>query len=289
MSETEGNVEEGFLDAPDGLRIGWRRWSPTGETRGVVVVLHGIGEHGGRYGEVATRFNDAGYVVAAMDFRGHGRSGGRRGDTRIPPSLSDIDLMLGQEAQRNSGRPLFLYGHSLGGLIAFLYALDRNPDLAGVVLTGPAFRTVLREQRVKVAVARALGSAIPGLTLGSGLPQDLLNRDPAVRAAYKEDPLVHDRASAGFARGALLAQERCEAEAHHFRLPLLIAHGGADGINLLAGSETIAAAVPEDCTLTVYDGVYHALEHEPEMPQIIDDVIAWMDVHRGRDGKSVQA
>jgi acylglycerol lipase len=165
VSETEGNVEEGFLDAPDGLRIGWRRWSPTGEIRGVVVVLHGIGEHGGRYGEVATRFNDAGYVVAAMDFRGHGRSGGRRGDTRIPPSLSDIDLMLRLEAQRNSRRSLLLYGHSLGGLIAFLYALDRNPDLAGVVLTGPAFHTVLREQRVKVAVARALGSAIPGLTL----------------------------------------------------------------------------------------------------------------------------
>jgi acylglycerol lipase len=271
--------EDGYTVAPDGARIAWRRWSPKDPPRGLVVVLHGVGEHGARYAEVAAQFNGAGYVVTAMDFRGHGRTPGRRGAMRMEPTLGDIDRLIEQEVGRLGDRPVFLYGHSLGGLVAFLYGLDREPDLAGVVVTGPAFYSQLRdEQPMKVAAARYLSRVLPNFTIPSGLPIDRLNRDPAVLAAYEADPLVHDRASAGFGADSFAAMDRVVREADRFRLPLLIVHGGADVINPLKGSQAVADRVP-GCTLSVYDGVYHAVEHEPERPQIIADVIHWMDAH----------
>ena len=273
-------AEHGVTVAPDEARIAWHRWTPPDTPRGVIVVLHGVGEHGGRYEAVAEQFNKAGYVVTAMDFRGHGLSSGRRGDARLEPTLGDIDRLLEQETSRLKAEGVFLYGHSLGGLVAFLYGLDRQPKIDGVVVTGPPFRTVVRdEQPLKVLAARTIGRLLPSLAVPSGLPTERLNRDPAVRAAYEADPLVHDRATAGFALDSIRAMDRVLAEAKRFPLPLLIAHGGADTINLLSGSEAVADRVVGDCTLKVYDGVYHAVEHEPECERIIADTIEWMDLH----------
>lgn len=209
-----------------------------------------------------------------------GRSSGRRGDTRLSAVLGDIDVVLDDIRTDIDGRPLFLYGHSLGGLVSLLYGLDRRPALDGIVVTGAALPTTLREQRLKMRIAGLLGRWLPVLAIPSGLDDTKLNRDPAVLAAYRADPLVHDRATLGFALDALEAIDRVLAEASQFPLPLLVIHGSGDEINRLSGSEEIARMVPGDVTIKVYDGVYHAVEHEPESEQIIDDVISWLDAHR---------
>lgn len=259
----------------DGDAIFTRRWPPPGRLEGSVVVLHGIGEHSGRYQHVAERLAAGGYAVRAMDFRGHGRSPGRRGDLRFAPTLDDIAAVIAAE-RRLHRRPVFLYGHSLGGFLALLYTLVRTPALAGVIVTGPALQTALHEQRAKVAAARLLGRLVPGLSMPSGLDDTLLSRDPDVLAAYRSDPLVHRRASLGFAFDAVTAVEQVKASAGRFPLPLLIVHGGDDRIAFLHGSQEFAAGHVGDCTLRVYDGVFHSVEHEPEHGMIIDDVLAWM-------------
>lgn len=263
----------------DGFGVYGRRWAPVGEYRGTVCIVHGLGEHCGRYDHIAEQLGEAGYATSGFDLRGFGKSEGRRGHMRFARTLRDIDEMLANERRQTNGRAVFLYGHSLGGLLALLYGLDYRPSLDGVVVTGPALHTVLRDQPFKVLMARVLGTLLPGVTIPSGLDDTKLNRDPTVLRAYREDPLICRRMSLGFARDSLRAMDRVLRDAAPFPTPLLLIHGGADAINLVSGSRAFAAQHPGDCTLKVYDGVFHAVEHEPDHVEIVDDIIKWLDAH----------
>ena len=273
MGAEEGDIRAG------GATLHTRQWEPDGPVRAVVVLVHGLGEHSGRYGHVAARLTGAGYAVASFDLRGHGASDGRRGDTRFADAFGDIDVVLTRAAERWPGRPAFLYGHSLGGLLVVAYTLDRRPAVAGVVATGPALRTALRDQKVKVALVRLLAPLLPRLTLPSGLDDRGISRDPAVVAAYRADPLVHGRASLGFAHDAMEWADAALAGAARFPVPLLLLHGGADRLTDPAGSRAFAAALGEPATLTVYDSLFHEIHNEPEQSRVLDDVVAWLDHH----------
>jgi alpha-beta hydrolase superfamily lysophospholipase len=261
----------------DGTVLYRQRWLPDSEPRAVVVLVHGLGEHSGRYRHVAVALTASGYAVLTFDLRGHGRSGGRRGDTR----LDDIGRLVDEAARAFPDRPCFLYGHSLGGLLVLTYGLRRNVRLTGIVSSGAALVSPLREQRAKVAAVRLLAPVAPGLTLPTGLDPELISRDPAVVAAYRADPLVHGRASLAFARDAIAAGDAALAGAGDFPTPLLVLHGGADRITFPAGSQRFAAAVPGDCRLVVYDGLYHEIHNEPEQERVLADVVAWLDEHPG--------
>ena len=275
MKTIQGDVDAG------GLLIHTCLWEPEGPTRAVVGLVHGLGEHSGRYGPVAERFTAAGYAVASFDLRGHGHSGGRPGDTRFAKTFDDIDRLLSDAAGRFPERPRFLYGHSLGGLLVLAYTLQRRPAVAGVVASGAALHTALREQKAKVLLVRFLGPLLPQVGLPSGLDDRLISRDPDVVAAYRADPLVHDRATLGFGLDAIRAADTALADAARFPVPLLLIHGGADRLTYPTGSRAFAAAVgPGLCTLTVYDGLFHEVHNEPERARVLVDIVAWMDRQR---------
>jgi alpha-beta hydrolase superfamily lysophospholipase len=255
-----------------------RRWEPDGDAKAVVCLVHGLGEHCGRYDAVAGRLTAAGYAVFAFDLRGHGQSGGRRGDTRFAATYDDIDRLLGDAAERHPGLPRFLYGHSLGGLLVLSYTLTRRPALAGVVASGAPLHNALREQKVKILAVRLLAPLLPHLALPSGLDDTLISRDPAVVAAYRADPLTHDRATLGFGRDAIDAADSALDSAAEFPVPLLLLHGGADRLTYPSGSRAFAAALGAGrCTLIVYDGLFHEVHNEPEQAQVSADVVAWLD------------
>jgi len=240
--------------------------------------VHGLGEHSGRYGEWAERFTGAGFAVQGFDLRGHGRSGGARGDTRFAPALRDLDRLVGQSAWRHPGVPVFLYGHSLGALLALVYLAERPAaPLAGAVVSAVGLHSALREQRAKVAVARVLGRVVPRLRLPSGIDPETLSRDPAVVAAYRADPLVHDRVSAGFGLDALEAVDALLAAPPDPGVPLLLVHGAEDRLAYASGAREYAAATPGACELQVYEGLAHEIHNEPERARVFDDVRAWMD------------
>jgi len=255
-----------------------REWEPDEPPKAVIGLVHGLGEHSGRYGPVAARFTAAGYAVCAFDLRGHGASGGRRGDTRFTDAFDDIDRLLAGAAARFPDRPRFLYGHSLGGLLVLAYTLARRPAVAGVVASGPALHNALREQKAKMVAVRLLGPILPTLALPSGLDDRLISRDPAVVAAYRADPLNHDRATLGFALDALRTADTVLAAAGEFPVPLLLIHGGGDRITYPSGSRAVADALgPQRCTLIVYDGLFHEVHNEPERDRVLGDVVAWLD------------
>lgn len=272
---------EGPLATEDGATLWVRDWQPEeGTPRAAGVLVHGLGEHGGRYEHLALRLTDAGYALSAFDLRGHGRSTGRRGDTRFAPARGDVERLLARAAARLPGLPLFLHGHSLGALVLLEELARRRPPVAAAVLSAPPLRNALREQRGKVLLARALGRLLPRLRLPTGLEPAALSRDPRVVAAYLKDPLVHAWASLGLARDSLAATEGAES-VHDLGVPLLILHGGADRIAYPAGSRALAARLTGDVSLREYPGLYHEPHNEPERDLVIDEVIAWLDARVG--------
>jgi acylglycerol lipase len=269
---------DGYKAASDGAMLFTRRWIPDPPLRGAVCLVHGFGEHAGRYEPVGARLAAAGYAVNAFDLRGHGRSAGRRGDTRFAATMGDLDAMLGEaRAAAGPDLPVFLYGHSLGGLIVLHYLLDRRPAISGAVVSAPVLHTAVAEQRLKVWLSMTLGRVLPWLSIPAGLDDSGLTRDADVLAAYRADPLVHHKASLGFARDVLLAADRVLAGAASIGVPLYLVHGKKDPVNYVTGSEAVAACLGDRCTLVVHDEALHEPHHDPDAPAILDAVVAWLD------------
>jgi acylglycerol lipase len=262
----------------EGLKITSRCWDCIEDPQAVVCLVHGLGEHAGRYNHVADRLNDAGFAVLALDLRGHGLSEGKRGHT---PSLDvlheDISHLTQTAKERFPGKPVFLYGHSLGGLLSLGFVLSHRPELAGVVVSGLPMRTTLHQQKLKIAIAKILGRALPAVTISSGLDPSTICSDRDVVYAYTCDPLVHDRISYGM--GILLLSEvgRLDAQAAGFPLPLLIMHGRNDQLGFVEGSEEFARRVKRNCTFKVWEGLGHEIHNEPGKDEVLDFTIGWLN------------
>lgn len=271
--------------ADDGVRMFAQGWLPEGVARALVVLVHGLGEHSGRYEHVGARLARSGFALLGFDLRGHGRSEGPRGHTpSYDALLDDIAAFFRQVEARFGVAPHFLYGHSLGGNLVLNYALRRRPELYGVVATGPALRLAFEPPAGKVALARAMNALFPAFTQASGLEVEALSHDPAVVEAYRTDPLVHDRISARLFLGFFEAGRWALEHAHEFPVPLLLMHGGADRICSPEGSRAFAARVPGDCLLKVWDGLYHEVHNEPEKDEVLAMLVSWLERHTPQRG-----
>jgi alpha-beta hydrolase superfamily lysophospholipase len=268
----------------DGITFFMQGWEPGEEIpKAVVGLVHGIGEHSGRYAHVGTALTEAGYALVSFDLRGHGKSGGGRGHfPSFDAVVQDIRQFFVQISRRYPEVPYFLYGHSLGGLLALAYSIQFSAGLKGVIVSAPALRSALQEQKAKIAIVNILGSLFPTLTLNSGLDASTTSRDLEVVKKYNDDPLTHDKASLGFGKSALQAIDLCVARARDFSPPLLLMHGTADKLNYPSGTEDFAKLAKEsnpDVTLKLWDGLYHELHNEPEKNEVFTFVIAWLDAH----------
>ena len=265
----------------DGLELYIQGWEPDGKLAAVVCLVHGLGEHSGRYVHVADFLTKSGYALFAFDLRGHGRSQGPRGHSpSFEAYMEDIGLLIQEAEQRYPGRPLFLYGHSLGGLLVLNYVLWRKPHLVGVIATGAGLRSPLLDQKLKIAMARVLGSLLPSLSLSTGLDAATLSRDPDVVQAYVESPLVHDRATLGMTKNSIAAIPWVLAHAEEFSTPLLLMHGTSDRLTYPQGSQEFAQLVSCDCTLKLWEGLYHEIHNEPEQGEVFAFLLNWLESKR---------
>jgi acylglycerol lipase len=261
----------------DGLEMFSRSWGP--ETpKAVVCLVHGLGEHSGRYAHVGKAFADAGFALAAFDLRGHGKSGGQRGHFPcLAAIMDDIQDHILQGSDKFPGLPVFLYGHSLGGLFVLNYATYHQHTLSGVIATGAGLRSPVLEQKAKVILSKVMGGLLPTVTIPTGLETNDISRNPEVVRLYKEDPLVHEIATLSAARVGMSAVDRAFAHAAEFPVPLLIMHGTADRVTYAHGSQEFAALLPENCTLKLWDGLYHEIHNEIEQDQVFALMLAWMN------------
>jgi acylglycerol lipase len=263
----------------DGLEIYSQSWeADTAPTRAAICLVHGLGEHCGRYIHLAEHLTSHGFAMVAFDLRGHGKSAGIRGHVASSEEfLVEIDRLLLEASRRYPDKPRFLYGHSLGGLLVLYYALKRKPDLAGVIASGAGLRSSLEKQALKIALIKTLASIAPERLTATGLNAEHLSRDPEVVRDYKADPLVHDRASFSLAKGSLQLIPWTFQHAAEFSLPLLLMHGTEDQITYPAGSQEFAELVKCDCTLKLWEGLYHETHNEPEKEEVMNFVVGWLE------------
>lgn len=239
-----------------------------------VLIVHGLGEHSGRYEHVGDQMASAGLDVWSYDHRGNGGSGGRRGHVdRWSQLHDDLEERLVAMRAGAGGRPCVLYGHSMGGLVVagYLTLPDRVlPDLA--VLTAPGLDSTLPGW--KKSLARVLSGVTPTLAVPNAIDPSTLSRDPAVGLKVAADPACATSSTVRFGAEALAEQQRVARECTRIRIPLLVLHGLDDGLVPARASEVLAAL--PDVERRTYPGLRHELHNEPEGPEIIDEVIAWL-------------
>lgn len=269
-----------FFDSSGGRHIYEQWWRPdVGEPRGVVAICHGFAEHSGRYSQVAAYLNGRGYVVEALDLRGHGRSDGVRVHVHsFNEYLNDLHRFLKNVRRRNPGLPVVLLGHSMGGGIAALYVITRQPGLAAVVLSGPAIGSDFIKLSRPHRAALKLMSVAPRLRLPS-LPATAVSRDPEVVRVYQEDPLVFRRgATVAHTLAGIRALDRVALEMENFQLPLLIVHGTADLPVPIEGREEFhRRSHSSDKTLKLYESLYHEVLNEPERLDVLGNIAEWLN------------
>ncbi|MEM1271593.1 MAG: lysophospholipase [Bacteroidota bacterium] len=272
-----------MIRTTDGLLLYTRAWEPAGEVKGRVLLVHGYADHSGRFEHVASALNDVGLAVDAFDWRGHGRSEGPRAYVDAFQTWLDDLAVVYQAVRASAGQlPVFLMGHSGGGLQAAAFALRNRPDLAGVVLSSPALKIsedispVL--QRLSGVVAR-IAPTLKTVTLDASA----VSRDSAVVQAYKADPLVyHEGTKAATGHAFIAGTKWVEQHAASFRYPLYVFHGSADRLTDPAGSKAfVAQASSSDKTLRIFEGLYHETMNEPEQAQVLAELQDWF---RSRSG-----
>ncbi len=268
------------LTMQDGTRLHVVDYQPdTGTARhGSVVILHGLGEHAGRYGHVAAFFTARGYAVRTYDHRGHGRSEGRRGD--VPSTgalLDDAQAVIDDWMARASmaGAPPLLLGHSMGGLFAARLATEARTPLSGLVLSSPAL--ALHMNGAQKLLLKLLTAVAPGLGVSNGLNARYLSHDTAVVDAYRADPLVHDRISAHLLNAMLAAIEGAQRDAAALAIPVLLLVAGQDKLVDARGSRQFHGQLAAGRgRLVEYPSMYHELFNETGAAQVFGDLDAWL-------------
>ena len=276
-------MEESTLStyvAHDGVNLAVQDWplKKGRRLRGVVVLVHGLGEHAGRYDHVALRLNEWGFAVRGYDQYGHGESAGVRGSlTSDNRPLDDLaDMLDSTRLRMQPTTPLILFGHSLGGLVAArLVSLGLRP-VQGLVLSSPALELGLNTiQKLLLAVLALLA---PGLRVGNGLDPGLISHDPAQVQAYRNDPLIHDRISGRLAGFMIEASTATRAYAPHWTVPTLLLYGGADRLVNPAGSRAFAAAAPAQVVSALcFEDLYHEIFNEIDPEPVFARLRAWLD------------
>ena len=262
------------LTTTDGLTLHVREW-PRADARGSVLIVHGLGEHIGRYAHVAAQLKAWGWRAIGYDQRGHGASEGARGALAHGDDLlRDLAVVVDAVRGEHPG-PLVLLGHSMGGLVAARFVAERRRAVDALVLSSPALDAGMSAfQKLLLAV---LGPLAPNLALNNGLKPAWISRDPAVVQAYIADPLVHDRVTPRLVRFIVDGGEFVRARAAQWVVPTLLLYAGSDRCVAPTGSAALAAAAPKSALAAhVFAPLFHEIFNEPEQREVFAVLGDWL-------------
>lgn len=271
--------QEGHFKGIRGLRIYYQCWLPEMEPKALLLIVHGLAEHSGRYMNVVNHFVPLGYAVYGIDHIGHGKSDGSRVYVRRFEDFTDtLKIFSDMISDWQPEKPIFLVGHSMGGLIGSIYLLDHQDKLSGAVLSGPSVKVPDNISSATILVAKLFSTLMPKLGL-IALEAEGVSRDPAVVQAYLNDPLVYTgKTTARLGAELLKAMKRVAIDASKITLPILIVQGGEDRLVDPDGAQMLHDTVGSvDKTLKIYDGLYHEVFNEPEHLKVLGDVEAWLE------------
>ena len=272
-------MTEGSFEGVEGVKIFTREWQPASEPRGVVVISHGLNAHSGLYEWPAQQFTSNGLAVYALDHRGRGRSEGERFFVkRFADWMKDLATFIDIVKTREPGLPVFLLGHSAGGVIACGYALEHQNEIAGLVCEDFAYQ--VPAPRVALAILKGVSYVAPHAHVLK-LKNEDFSRDPAVVAALNADPLIANESQPSETVAELVRADQLLKKGFPLiTLPVLILHGTADKVTKPSGSkEFYERAGSSDKTLKLYEGHFHDLLADVGKQQVMADIQAWIDAH----------
>ncbi len=276
MIHTEGNFK-----TSSGANIYYQSWQPESAPIAVLLVVHGLAEHSGRYMNVVNHFVPRGYAVYGLDHLGHGKSDGTRVYVDRLADYTDplktyFDLIQGW----HPGKPIFMLGHSMGGLITSYYLLDHQDELQGAIISAPAVKVSDSISPVTIFMGKLLSNITPKAGL-LALDASGVSSDPQVVKDYVNDPLVYTgKTTARLAAEMLGGMQRVTAEAGTLHLPFIVVQGSADKLVDPDGAKMLyEKASSSDKTIKIYDGYYHEVFNEPGRAQVLQDVETWLAAH----------
>ncbi|GAB4286588.1 MAG: alpha/beta hydrolase [Marinilabiliales bacterium] len=261
----------------DGLNYYGKSWSNGHHAKGVINLVHGIGEHCARYEELAQKFVENGFDVISMDYRGHGKSEGKKGHT---PSykhyMYDIDMLLSKSMIIFPNLPVILYGHSMGGNLVLNYVLRKNPAIFSLIVTSPWLKLAFESPAIKIKTGKILKNIIPAFTQKTGLKTKNMSSNPDIVEKYENDNLVHGKITLRTFFEVRKAGEYAMENASKLYLPTLLMHGSADMITSWEASKETAAK-SNYITFKLWENCYHELHNEPIKDEIFQYTINWLN------------
>lgn len=275
--------DEGFFSARDNTRLYWQSLLPDEAPEAWVGIVHGYGDHSGRYAHVAEALVQQGIGTVGVDYRGHGKADGPRGYCADwYDYVDDLAVFWARLRGMAQGKPTFVLAHSHGALITVHWVLRRRPEgLRGVAMTAPYFQMAFEPPALKVAISRAVGLVLPWLRVPWGLTPQMMSRDPEWQKKCAEDPLAPNSATPRWFVQHLAAQEACRASAGQFDLPLLMLTGGADPIASTPAAKAFFDASPStDKTYREFPGFLHEIFAEQGKEEVLADISRWISAHR---------
>jgi alpha-beta hydrolase superfamily lysophospholipase len=273
------NHETGSFTGKGGIEIFFQKWIAD-KAKAAIIIVHGVGEHSGRYDNLIKAFTDKKISVFAIDHRGHGKSDGKRGHIdSFMDYVYDLKLFLEFIKEENKGLPVIVFGHSMGGVIATKYAMTYPDDLSMLVISSPGYTPAFKVPAWKTSVASFFSSRIGTLTFPSGLNVSDLSHDQDTITAYNNDPLVHNKVTARWAVEFMRAGQECISNAGSIKKPLLVFHGKEDHIcDYKAAEQFYNDASSAVKKLFVFEGLYHETMNETpaEREKVLSDVTGWI-------------
>lgn len=263
--------------ANDNTEIYAKSWT-IDSAKGVICLVHGLGEHINRYEHVASFFNEKGYQFYGNDHYGHGQSGGARGHTPSYDGLLDeVDTLIDIAKNENPNLPIYLYGHSMGGNIVLNYLFLRYPNIAGVIATASAIQLPNPPSAALLAVGKLMRKIYPKFAQPNGLELKYLSNDQSVIDAYVADELVHNKVSSELGL-ALIERGHWLVESNRkTNIPLLLMHGAEDGITSPEGTVELSKMTEGDVSLKIWKDMYHEIHNEIDKQAVLDYILNWIE------------
>ncbi|WP_337044185.1 alpha/beta hydrolase [Emticicia sp. 17c] len=261
-------------------KIFYQQWLPNQETKGMIALVHGLGEHSSRYQHLASYVNSHNLGLIAVDLYGHGQTTGKRGHAdSMEAYMEQIGRLLELAKQAAPDKPVFLYGHSMGGALVLNYLFRHKPSINGVIVTAPAIRPGFEVPKPLLIIGKIARAIAPSFTQANSLDLENLSHDREVIEKYKADPLVHNQVSGMVGITLIEWGEWLLHNAKHTPLPLLLMHGTDDHLTSYEASKLFVSQLTGDVTFKTWQNLYHEIHNEFEKQQVFDYTWQWLQKH----------
>jgi len=276
--EYQVNHEEYEWPTSDKKKIYAQKWEAGKKARAGILLIHGLGEHSCRYKEWATELVTQGYSVLTFDFRGHGKSSGKRGAVATYKTyIKDIEKLIEQGKKHFKNIPIFLYGHSLGGNLVVNYVISRRTAFDGIILSSPWFELTNPPSKLKVFITGIIGRIIPGIVVSSGLNPNDMSRILKEVHQYSNDPLIHNKISFKFFREAFEKGKIAKRSMYKINIPMLVFHGSKDNITSCKATREFVSNASNKTTYVEIENGFHELHNDLAREKVFDSIISWLN------------